>query len=303
VRICIAATPSVAIPTLDALISSKHEIVSVITRPDAPAGRGQTLQSSAVSDWADANKVKVYKPESANEIGALVSECDLVITIGFGVLLPEEILKMPKFGFINLHFSLLPRWRGAAPVQRALEAGDRTTGVTVFKLDAGMDTGPLYTSRSVEIDATINSADLLEELAHLGVSAVLDALVEIQNQRKPLPQTNSGATRAAKLTSEEAQIDWTQTSISILNKVRAFYLNPGAWTTFRGIKIKLEQVAMSDLKLEPGQISVREKKILVGTGDGAIELVSIKPAGKAAMSAQAWANGQRLEPDDRFENH
>jgi methionyl-tRNA formyltransferase len=302
VRICIAATPSVAIPTLDALISSEHEIVSVITRPDAPAGRGQTLQSSAVSDWADANKVKVYKPESAKEIGAFVSECDLVITIGFGVLLPEEILKIPKFGFINLHFSLLPRWRGAAPVQRALEAGDRTTGVTVFKLDAGMDTGPVYTSRSVEIDATINSADLLEELAHLGVSAVLDALVDIQKQRQPLPQTNSGATRAAKLTSEEAQIDWTQTSISILNKVRAFYLNPGAWTTFREIKIKLEQVAMSDLKLESGQISVREKKILVGTGDGAIELVSIKPAGKAAMSAQAWANGQRLEPNDRFEN-
>ena len=300
-RICIAATPSVAVPTLDALLASGHQIVSVITRPDAPAGRGRNLKSSAVSDWASLNKVQLHKPESSDEIFLLVAQCDLVLTIGFGVLLPETVLNIPKFGFINLHFSLLPRWRGAAPVQRALEAGDSTTGVTVFKLDAGMDTGPIYTSLPFDISPTTNTADLLENLASLGVQAVLDAISLIESGQSPKVQSSEEATRAYKLTSEEAQIDWSQGSLAIVNKVRAFYPNPGAWSIFRGIKIKIDAAIVNESILKPGEIALQDKAVLVGTGDGAIELLTIKPAGKSAMSAGAWANGQHLLSHEKFE--
>ena len=300
-RICIAATPSVAVPTLDALLASGHQIVSVITRPDAPAGRGRNLKSSAVSDWASLNKVQLHKPESSDEISLLVAQCDLVVTIGFGVLLPETVLNIPKFGFINLHFSLLPRWRGAAPVQRALEAGDSTTGVTVFKLDAGMDTGPIYTSLPFDISPTTNTADLLENLASLGVQAVLDAISLIESGQSPKVQSSEEATRAYKLTSEEAQIDWSQGSVAIVNKVRAFYPNPGAWSIFRGIKIKIDAAIVNESILKPGEIALQDKAVLVGTGDGAIELLTIKPAGKSAMSAGAWANGQHLLSHEKFE--
>lgn len=300
-RICIAATPSVAVPTLDALLASGHQIVSVITRPDAPAGRGRNLKSSAVSDWASLNKVQLHKPESSDEISLLVAQCDLVVTIGFGVLLPETVLDIPKFGFINLHFSLLPRWRGAAPVQRALEAGDSTTGVTVFKLDAGMDTGPIYTSLPFDISPTTNTADLLKNLASLGVQAVLDAISLIESGQSPKVQSSEDATRAYKLTSEEAQIDWSQGSLAIVNKVRAFYPNPGAWSIFRGIKIKIDAAIVNESILKPGEIALQDKAVLVGTGDGTIELLTIKPEGKSAMSAGAWANGQHLLSHEKFE--
>lgn len=300
-RICIAATPSVAIPTLEALLASEHEIVSVITRPDAPAGRGRGLKSSAVSDWATANGVDLHKPESIDEISVLVGESDLVVTIGFGVLLPEKTLNIPKYGFINLHFSLLPRWRGAAPVQRALEAGDTTTGVTVFKLDAGMDTGPIYTCSTVDIDPMINTPKLLAALASVGVQAVLDAISLIEKGESPRGQLNDGATRANKLSTDEAQIDWLQNSLAIVNRIRAFYPNPGAWSTFRGAKIKIDTAIVSQSVLKPGKISLQGRSVLVGTGNGAIELLNVKPAGKNAMSAQDWANGQHLLGDEKFE--
>jgi len=301
VRICIAATPSVAIPTLEALLASGHQIVSVITRPDAPAGRGRDLKSSAVSDWARSKGVELHKPESIDEIASLVSQCDLVVTIGFGVLLPEKTFSIPKHGFINLHFSLLPRWRGAAPVQRALEAGDSITGVTVFKLDAGMDTGPIYTSLPFDIDPSVDTSELLSDLASLGVQAVLDAISLIERGDNPKVQSSDGATRANKLSTEEAQIDWSLDSLVIVNKIRAFYPNPGAWSTFRAMKIKIESAKVSELILKPGVIALQGRSVVVGTGNGAIELVKVKAAGKSAMSAQDWANGQHLLADEEFE--
>jgi methionyl-tRNA formyltransferase len=301
VRICIAATPSVAIPTLEAILASDHEIVSVITRPDAPAGRGRDLKSSAVSDWTSANGIKLHKPESIDEISLLVAASDVVITIVFGVLLPETTLNIPKHGFINLHFSLLPRWRGAAPVQRALEAGDSITGVTVFQLDAGMDTGPIYTSLPFDIEPSVNTSELLSDLASLGVQAVLEAISQIENGEKPKVQSVDGATRANKLSTEEAQINWSKNSLEIVNKIRAFYPNPGAWSTFRAMKIKIESAKVSELILKPGVIALQGRSVVVGTGNGAIELVKVKAAGKSAMSAQDWANGQHLLADEEFE--
>jgi methionyl-tRNA formyltransferase len=231
----------------------------------------------------------------------LAAQCDLVITIGYGVLLPETILNIPRHGFINLHFSALPRWRGAAPVQRALEAGDTTTGVTVFKLDAGMDTGPIYTTAPFDVSPTINTPELLDGLALLGVKAVLDTISLIESGVNPTVQSSEGITRANKLTSEEAQIDWSQSTSTIVNKIRAFYPNPGAWTTFRDVKIKMNSATVTELKLQPGEITQQGKAILVGTSDGAIELITVKPAGKSAMSAQDWANGQHLIANEKFE--
>jgi methionyl-tRNA formyltransferase len=186
-------------------------------------------------------------------------------------------------------------------VQRALEAGDTSTGVTVFQLNAGMDTGPIYTSIPFGISPTINTPELLSELSKLGVSAVLDTLSAIESGVAPTPQLNEGASRADKLNSDEAQIDWSQDSVSIINKVRAFYPNPGAWTVFRGSKLKLDSVGFCDEVLQPGLLSTQGKKVLVGTGNGAIELLLVKPSGKNSMAAQAWANGQHLLPDERFE--
>jgi methionyl-tRNA formyltransferase len=302
VRICIAATPSVALPTLNALLASEHEIISVITRPDAPAGRGRSMKASAVAQWAIDNEVALHKPNSTDEIATLVASCDLVVTIGFGLLLPETILTIPKFGFINLHFSVLPRWRGAAPVQRALEAGDTSTGVTVFQLDAGMDTGAIYSSIPIEIDSTVNTPQLLEQLSILGVSAVIDAISAIEYGQQPRTQSIEGATRANKLTSEEAQIDWSKSSLSIVNKIRAFYPNPGAWSNFRGSKIKVDAAVIHQEILKHGEISLQDKKVLVGTGDGSIELLTVKPSGKNQMSAQSWANGLHLSSDEKFEH-
>ena len=171
-RIAVAATPSVAIPTLDALLASVHELAFVITKPDAPAGRGRALQSTPVALWAQSKNVQVLKPESSQALGELVGGLDLVITIGYGLLLPPEVLQRTKYGFINLHFSLLPRWRGAAPVQRAIEAGDKITGVTVFALDPGMDTGPIYQSAQIPLSLSDTSTQILDSLANLGVEPV-----------------------------------------------------------------------------------------------------------------------------------
>ena len=297
-RIAVAATPAVAIPTLDALLLSGHELVCVITKPDAPAGRGRTLQSTPVANWAEVNNVKLYKPESSQDLGELVKELELVVTIGYGLLLPLEVLVKPKHGFINLHFSLLPRWRGAAPVQRAIEAGDRVTGVTVFQLDAGMDTGPIYLSAEYPLSGSVTSDQLFDSLAKLGVQPVLKTLDSIERGEKPVLQSELGATRAYKLSKEEGNIDWKLDADLIIRKINAFHPEPGAWSTFRGQVIKINKVQTSDQTASAGALMVKEKSILVGTGTHALELLEVTPAGKSQMSASSWANGARLTAAD-----
>ena len=174
-RIAVAASPDVAIPTIEALRSSKFELVRIISQPDKPAGRGKVLTPTPVSQWALENGVELARPEGFEEIAQSVQDLDCVITIGYGVLLPEKVLEIPTHGFINLHFSLLPRWRGAAPVQRSIEARDAVSGVTVFQLDAGMDTGPIYSVHRFALDNDITSDELLVELGALGIEAILEA--------------------------------------------------------------------------------------------------------------------------------
>jgi methionyl-tRNA formyltransferase len=175
-RIAVAASPEVAIPSLEALLKSEHTVVRVISQPDKPAGRGRELTPTPVSQWALDAGIELQRPVDSAAIAKAVEDCDCVITIGYGVLLPISILTIPKFGFLNLHFSLLPRWRGAAPVQRAIEAQDSVTGVTVFQLDEGMDTGPIYTVHRFALDSDITSDELLTELGEVGVGALLETL-------------------------------------------------------------------------------------------------------------------------------
>ena len=300
-RIAVAATPGVAIPTLDALLASKHELICVITRPDAPAGRGRALQSTPVANWAKVNGVKLFKPETSQSLGELVADLDLVVTIGYGLLLQKDILEKPKHGFINLHFSLLPRWRGAAPVQRAIEAGDSITGVTVFQLDAGMDTGPIYLSAQIPLASTTTADQLLYSLASLGVEPVLKTLDLIEKGAKPSPQEDAGATRAYKLSKEEGLIDWNLDAEVINRKVNAFNPDPGAWSNFRGQVIKINKVRFSNEVVNAGVLRAVDKSVYIGTATSALELLEVTPSGKSQMSAFSWANGARLNATDMFQ--
>ena len=299
-RIAVAATPEVAIPSLDALLASDHELLCVITPPDRPSGRGQSLNESAVSGWGNENGIEVYKPERDVSFDSYLANTDVLITIGYGVILPQRVFELPRYGSLNLHFSLLPRWRGAAPVQRAIEAGDKVSGVTVFKLDDGMDTGPIYTQNRFALDADITSDELFVELAELGAEALLHALELMKSGVKPTPQENHSATRALKLSKEEGRIDWTQPATAISNKIRAFTSQPGAWTNFRDTTLKIDTPIASEITLEPGVLLLENKKLYVGTASSALEIGHITPSGKSRMPSSQWANGARLIPGDLF---
>ena len=300
-QIAVAATPEVALPTLEALLKSEHDLVSVITQPDRPAGRGLSLKESPVAIWAKDRGISVSKPVDQAELKLAVTDIDLVITIGFGVIIKEEILDLPKHGFINLHFSLLPKWRGAAPVQRSIEAGDQITGVTVFKLDKGMDTGPIYRKKEIAMPHQATTESLLQDLAKIGAPVVLDAISAIEANEAPVIQSVEGASRAEKLSKDEGRIDWQDASLNIERKIRAFYPAPGAWTTFREEVLKIESADVSDEKTgQPGEILLVGKELFVSTSEGSLQILKVKPAGKASMDAISWINGARIEQHERF---
>lgn len=295
-----AATPDVAIPTLNWLITSEHQLLSVITQPDRPAGRGRTLKESVISEWARENDVPCLKPASVTETATLIEGADVLLTIGYGVLLPEELLSIPMHGCLNLHFSLLPRWRGAAPVQRAIEAGDPVSGVTVFQLDPGMDTGPIYSVKRFALDSDITSDELFSELGALGVEAVEDSLNAIKAGIRPEPQKSDGATRAMKISKEECEINWNLDAQLISQKIRAFTSSPGAWTRFRGDVVKIDSVNISEETLQPGLLKVVNKELFVGTSTEALSIGFLTPAGKSRMDAKSWLNGARLSDGELF---
>jgi len=300
VRIGVAATPDVAIPTLNWLLQSDHEIALIITQPDRPSGRGQILQQTTVAEWAHNHQIPVVKPESSQELVGKVEDLDLVLTIGYGVLLPESILLLPKKGFLNLHFSLLPAYRGAAPAQRALHNGEVTTGVTVFQLDKGMDTGPIFAQESIAIDPSWRSFELLNELANLGPDVVRRSFEMIESGKSSSVQVGN-STNAPKISKAEAKIDFTRDSTLITNAIRAFTYEPGAWTLWKGESFKICATGVSNTSSgTPGQILVIDKSVFVSTGSGAIELLRVIPAGKKEMDAIDWARGARLTGGEIF---
>jgi len=301
VKIAVAASPEVAIPTLEYLLASEHDLALVVSRPDSQMGRGRELKPTPVSVWATANNIELYRPNKAAEFDERLKGFDLVVTIGFGMLLPDFILNQPKYGFINLHFSLLPELRGAAPAQRAIINGLTETGVTVFKLDAGMDTGPIYLQRKYAIKPNTTAGVLLEELSLLGPSAIDETLKAIESGVAPTPQDNSQATSAAKLSKEEAQIDWSDEAKQIVNKILGFAPNPGATAKFRGEVLRITKARLNEHSMPVGEISLVSGSVLVGTSTSAVELLEVTPAGKKPMAASAWANGARFSTGETVE--
>jgi len=299
-RLGVAATPEVALPTLNWIKTSGHTLVRVISQPDKPSGRGQEMNSSPVNQWAKLNSIELVNPTTVGDIDNALLDLDLLITIGYGRILPRATLSIPKFGCINLHFSLLPKYRGAAPVQRAIQAGETESGVTVFALDPGMDTGPIYSSITVPIPPTMRSYELLEQLSVVGVEAVKDALIAIESGVAPVAQTGE-ASMAAKINREEAKLDWNSTAHALINKIRAFYPQPQAWTIFRGqpLKISLAKIFESDLMLQPGELRVVGNECCIGTNDAVLVLQRLTPAGKKEISALDWSRGARFESSER----
>ena len=302
-RLAVAATPSVAIPTLEWLRESEHELALVITRPDRPSGRGRTLTESIVSRWATSHGVDCVKPMASLDLIDILSDIELVITIGYGVILPSEVLTVPRFGFINLHFSHLPAWRGAAPVRRAILNADSVLGVTVFALDQGMDTGPLYVQEDVLPQPYENAGEMLERMSLLGPEVIAKALLMIEGGSVPTPQSREGISYAPKISKEEARIAWAQDSNQIDRHIRAFTPDPGAWTSWRGSYLRIDRARPISIEgnFAPATVINDGGNILVACANGTcLVLEEVTPAGKNSMSAKSWANGARITEGERF---
>ncbi|MFI5836943.1 methionyl-tRNA formyltransferase [Micromonospora sp. NPDC051300] len=306
-RLVFAGTPAVAVPALDAIAASGHELLAVVTRPDAPAGRGRGLLRSPVGAWADAHGVEVLtparprEPEFLDRLRALAPDC--VPVVAYGALVPPVVLEIPTHGWINLHFSLLPAWRGAAPVQHAVLHGDELTGASVFQLEEGLDTGPVFGTVTDEIRPADTSGDLLERLAHSGAGllvAVLDAIGDGTGRAEPQPA--DGVSPAPKLTVEDARVRWGDPAFAVDRRIRACTPAPGPWTTFRDDRVKLGPVTplANGPELKPGELLVEKSQVLVGTATGPVRLGEVRAAGKKAMSAGDWARGARVAAGEAF---
>jgi methionyl-tRNA formyltransferase len=294
VRIAFAGTPEVAVESLAAMLASQHEIALVITRPDAPTGRGKVITPSPVAQFADAHGIPVLK---TNDVAAVdVSQLDAVIVVAFGAMIPKAQLDAPKFGWLNLHFSLLPKWRGAAPVQRALFAGDTETGITIFRIDQGLDTGPVVGQAACHIGPDENAGELFTRLIKLGNDELLAVLENLSTGHAVfVEQDTQGISHAAKIATADARVDWSTPATQIHNQIRACTPVPGAWTNFADLRVKLSDSSLAPAvtDLLPGQAVVRDGEVLVGTASHAITIGQLQPAGKTKMLASAWLNGIR----------
>lgn len=300
-RIIFAGTPDFAARHLDALLSSGHNVVGVFTQPDRPAGRGKKLMPSPVKVLAEEKGIPVFQPASLRpqENQQLVSDlrADVMVVVAYGLLLPKAVLDMPRLGCINVHGSLLPRWRGAAPIQRSLWAGDTETGVTIMQMDVGLDTGDMLYKLACPITAEDTSGTLYDKLANLGPQGLIETLKQLAaGTAEPVVQDEALVTHAQKLSKEEARIDWTLPAAQLERCIRAFNPWPMSWIEIDGQPVKVWQASVIDVATtaEPGTIIEATKQgIQVATSDGVLNLLSLQPAGKKAMSAQDLLNSRR----------
>ncbi|HTL23368.1 MAG TPA: methionyl-tRNA formyltransferase [Mycobacteriales bacterium] len=300
-RVVFAGTPEPAVPSLEALLASGHEVLAVLTRPDAPAGRGRALRPSPVREVAEAHGVEVLTPALPREevFQQRLAELapDVVPVVAYGALVPRPALDIPRLGWVNLHFSLLPAWRGAAPVQHALLAGDEVTGATTFLLEEGLDTGPFFGMLTEQVRPTDTAGDLLGRLAVAGAGllvATLDGLAD--GSVHAVPQPAEGVSLAPKITVADARVDWATPALRVDRVVRACTPAPGAWSTFRDARVKLGPVTRTDEVLPPGVLAGD----LVGTATQAVRLGRVRPEGKGEMAAADWLRGLRPEPGEAF---
>jgi methionyl-tRNA formyltransferase len=318
VRLVFAGTPEVAVPSLDALSSSSHDVVAVLTRPDARAGRGRSVVASPVKERALELGLEVLTPSRPGDPQFLdrLRELapDVCPIVAYGGLIPLSALTIPTHGWINLHFSLLPAWRGAAPVQHAIMAGDEVTGATTFLVEQGLDTGPTLGVMTETIKPADTSGELLVRLAQAGAGllvATLDALEA--GDLHAVPQPAEGVSLAPKISVEDARICWGAPALAVDRHIRGCTPAPGAWTTFRGERLKIHPVTLSDplvsgpgvvigngVDIAPGEVAATKRAVRVGTASGAVQLGTVQPHGKKTMTAADWARGVRVEPGEKF---
>ncbi|MEV4258031.1 methionyl-tRNA formyltransferase [Spirillospora sp. NPDC049652] len=308
-RLVFAGTPETSVPSLRALLASSHEVAAVVTRPDAPAGRGRKLVPSPVAQAAEEAGIEVLKPAKASDpefldrLRAISPDCCPVVA--YGAILRPTALEIPRHGWVNLHFSILPAWRGAAPVQRAILHGDDMTGAATFQIEEGLDTGPVFGVLTEPILPTDTTGDLLGRLAVAGASLLVDTMSGIEaGVLEPRPQPSEGVSHAAKLTPEDARVDWTSPALRVDRLVRACTPAPGAWTTFRDTRLKLFPVrpvpdaARDGGPLAPGALRPGKNEVLVGTATHPVALGDVQPQGKRRMPAADWARGLSLTDKD-----
>jgi methionyl-tRNA formyltransferase len=312
VRLVFAGTPDVAVPSLQALLDSdRHEVVAVLTRPDAPAGRGRQLARSPVGALADKAGLEVLTPRSlaAPDFLARLSELapDCCPVVAHGALVPRLALDIPQHGWVNLHFSLLPAWRGAAPVQAAIRHGDEITGASTFALEEGLDTGPVYGTVTEVIRPDDTAGELLARLADAGAGLLVVTLDGIaEGTLRPVPQPSGGVSHAPKLTAEDAHVDFSAPAFAVHRQLRAVTPAPGAWTRFRDQRLGLGPVQLTPDglgggELQPGELRAGKREVLVGTATGAVRLGEVTAPGKRSVPAADWARGARPGPEERFE--
>ncbi|MFC4059852.1 methionyl-tRNA formyltransferase [Planomonospora corallina] len=307
-RLVFAGTPDTALPSLRALLDSpRHEVAAVVTRPDAPSGRGRKVHPSPVAELAEEVGIEVLKPAKAGDPAFLERlrriGPDACPVVAYGALLPQAALDIPRHGWINLHFSVLPAWRGAAPVQHAVLHGDEITGASTFQIVKELDAGPVYGVLTEKIRATDTSGELLARLAESGAELLLATLDGVEDGGlEARPQPAEGVSLAPKIGVEDARVDWTAPAMRVDRLVRACTPAPGAWTEFRGQRVKLGPVRLAPEApaLAPGQIAAGKNSVLVGTATHPVELGEVRPQGKRLMTAGEWARGVRPSDSDRL---
>lgn len=309
-RLVFAGTPDVAVPSLRAILDSdRHEVVAVVSRPDARTGRGRGLSRSPVAAAADAAGIEVLTPPNARDSGFAerLRELapDAVPVVAYGHLVPRPVLDIPAHGWINLHFSLLPAWRGAAPVNAAIAAGDEVTGATTFRLDEGMDTGPVLGTMTETIRPRDTAGDLLGRLSESGAGLLVATLDGLEaGELRPVPQPTDGVSHAGKLTVDDARVRWTDPALAVDRHIRSVTPAPGAWTTLGGERVKIGSARPAEESapdLEPGRIAWDKKAVHVGTASAPMVLETIQPPGKRMMDALNWVRGARLDAEAAFE--
>jgi len=307
VRVVFAGTPAVALPALEALINSDHHVVGVITRPDAPAGRGRQMAPSPVGVLARELGIEVLQPrrpgdpEAVRRLTEIAPDCCPVVA--YGAILPTRILTIPRHGWVNLHFSLLPAWRGAAPVQHALRAGDPVTGATTFRIVEELDAGPVFGVTTETVRPRDTAGDLLTRLATSGATLLAATLDGIESgEITAHDQPGDGVSHAPKISVDDARVNWTAPGRHTDRLVRAMTPEPGAWTTLRGDRLKLGPVTPrpDSTALPPGTLDAGRSAVLVGTGTHAVELGEVQPHGRRPMPAADWARGSRIRAGEGF---
>jgi len=294
--VLIASSSFVSKPLISLLSSSnEHELLGLITNPDKATGRGMNIVPNELASWGMSNGINVLKPIGRDNLKDLIKTLnpEIVITIAYGQIIPEDLLNLPKYGWINVHFSSLPRWRGAAPVQWAILSSDTESGVTVFKLDKGMDTGPVYLTKTVSIEPDETTELLLTRLSNIGADLAIQSLAVIQAGTEPVAQLNSGVTLAPKINKNDGKINWHVNANEIFNRYRALAGNPGIWTLLGEVRLKIDSLEISNRteKLSPSEVLISDEHLLVGANNGVIEIKTITPAGRSQMSAAEFIRG------------